>query len=152
MADIIVKKIGNNEYTFECKSVRQGQGFAHKVILRKNGVEIERNSVQYYNRTWESYQYQSAMLGCVSKLIEPMFDSAVQIWKTKNNKSRITKEQRQEVNEAVRQSKEYKELDLLRKMINDAHYGTEAEREEQESLDRCLKMLEIMRDMMKKDA
>lgn len=152
MADIIVKKIGNNEYTFECKSVRQGKGFAHKVILRKNGVEIERNSVQYYNRTWECYQYQSAMHGCVQKLIDPLFDSAERIWKMQNNRKQIRKAEREDVYNAVMQSREYKELDLLRKMVDDAYYGTEAEREKLESLDRCLKMLEVMRDMMKQDA
>lgn len=149
MADIIVKKIGENEYTFECKSVRQGQGFAHKVILRKNGIEIERNSVQYYNRTWESYQYQTAMLGCVQKIKDRILNRAIDMWRERSGKTRIAKQQKEAVLESAKGTKEYIEANELYNLVYIAKYGTENEREYLETLDRALNLIQAITSLTK---
>ena len=61
-------KINNCIYT--CWTSKTSQGFAHNCIITdaETGEELARTKVNYLNRTWESYRYQSAMKRAQSKL------------------------------------------------------------------------------------
>ena len=52
------------------KSRNRRNGFSHDSTLLFNGVEIGKASVHYYNRTWESYRFQTSMLRVVDEAIE----------------------------------------------------------------------------------
>ena len=52
------------------KSRNRRNGFSHDSTLLINGVEIGKASVHYYNRTWESYRFQTSMLKVVNETIE----------------------------------------------------------------------------------
>lgn len=45
-------------------------GFRHVVEYLRNGQEIESRSVSYLNRTWESYEYESAISALLDKMIK----------------------------------------------------------------------------------
>ncbi len=150
--DVIEKKIGDTTFTFECKSVNRSVGFAHIVTLKKNGFEISRKSVQYYNRTWESYKYQSAMLACVRKEMERILSEGLAEYKAQHNLKQMRKAVKEEVTNAIQNTFEYKELEILLNMVKNAEYGTEAEREELESLDRLVKLTEAFAKLMRKEA
>lgn len=92
------------------------------------------------------------MLGCVRNAQELILDRAFEQYKEANGINRLVGKRRMEVIEATQNSREYKEMELLYKMVSDAHYGTEAEREELESLDRLLKLTEAFATLMKKGA
>lgn len=55
------------EIVAEWKNTRNG--FKHEAVLLHNGEEIDRGKINYQNRTWESYEYQSI----VDKLIDKNF-------------------------------------------------------------------------------
>lgn len=66
----ITKIINGNTYDFINESWETYNAWGHETHLLKNGIDIAFNKVRYYNRTWESYEYQSCMHGCVYQLIE----------------------------------------------------------------------------------
>lgn len=61
--DITIHK--HDKFEFVCWSWSTSNAWGHEVRLcevgAKAGVELSKARVRYYNRTWEMYQYQSAM-------------------------------------------------------------------------------------------
>jgi hypothetical protein len=51
----------------ECFSQGTRYGFRHVAVLYKNGWESARSKACYYNRTWESYAYQSVVHAVIGK-------------------------------------------------------------------------------------
>ena len=57
---------------FEIKNSSRSRrgGFSHDSILYFDGVQINKTSVHYYNRTWESYPFQTSMRRVLEDMIE----------------------------------------------------------------------------------
>ena len=53
------------EITAHCESENTSYGFRHLCILFKNGMRVGYDKRNYYNRTWESYEYQSVLKGAI---------------------------------------------------------------------------------------
>lgn len=51
----------NNTYSIVCETHNTSYGFKHTATLMKNGSEIDDAKSCYYNRTWESYRYQTVL-------------------------------------------------------------------------------------------
>lgn len=51
----------NNKLTLDCIAQDTSYGFRHLVDLLENGRVIGSGKACYYNRTWESYEYQSVI-------------------------------------------------------------------------------------------
>ena len=52
-----------NDLFYVCTVGRWREGFTHKVqICNKFGEPLVRSCTKYYNRTWEKYNFQSAMM------------------------------------------------------------------------------------------
>jgi hypothetical protein len=45
-----------------CNSQATRYGFKHIAVLYKNGFEIAKTKVCYYNKTWECYEFESVLL------------------------------------------------------------------------------------------
>ena len=56
-----------NNYTIECKSEKTRYGFRHLASLQKEGCEVAKSKACYYNRTWESYDFQTVAHGVIRK-------------------------------------------------------------------------------------
>jgi hypothetical protein len=54
--------------TVSTETYSNSQAWGHEVKAFYNGYEIEINRVRYHNRTWEAFQYQSALQGLLGKL------------------------------------------------------------------------------------
>jgi hypothetical protein len=149
MLDIIKKQVGNTIWEFVCESKSNRSGFCHHVELYKDGDYIPRSvaHVQYYNRTWECYKYQTAMLSCVSTIKERILNKAVEIWKEENGRKRILKAEKNAVHDAAKKSKEYAEMEMLYDLVNNAKYGTEEEGKELEFLDKMLVLVQALCQM-----
>ena len=52
---------------FVCDSGSTRNGFKHEATLFKNGREEAFAKVNYLNRTWESFTYQSVMFEAIDK-------------------------------------------------------------------------------------
>lgn len=57
---------GENIY-FYCSTTDTKNGFCHHVYTVGGGKENEHSRVSYYNRTWESFEYQTALFHAVDK-------------------------------------------------------------------------------------
>lgn len=51
----------SKEYEVICRSEKTRYGFRHIAVLMQHGNEISRAKKCYYNRTWESYEFQSVL-------------------------------------------------------------------------------------------
>lgn len=93
----MTKTINGNEYTFYNNWRGNRSGFVHETELYKNGRFMGRNKIQYYNRTWESYDFQSVMIGVVRELLDDCRKSFESSWKNARNIKRLTEAKRQEM-------------------------------------------------------
>jgi hypothetical protein len=57
----------NDRVKIEADYYETRNSWGHKAWLYLDGNEIAFNRARYYNRTWESYKYQSVMQGAVDK-------------------------------------------------------------------------------------
>lgn len=64
---MITKKINEN-VSVGCAEFMTRKSWGHIVDCFYNGERVEQVRVNYQNRTWESYKYQTALLKLVSKL------------------------------------------------------------------------------------
>ena len=65
-----MKIFKHNNATFVCEFQGNRAGFKHKATFIIGESVIQTNSIQYYNRTWEKYNYQSVILKCIDCAIE----------------------------------------------------------------------------------
>lgn len=89
--------INGNEYEFINSTRRNRSGFVHETALYKNGEFIGEHKVQYYNRTWESYQYQTVMKGAIRILQDAEFETFKNSWKNQHNVKRLTESKKVEM-------------------------------------------------------
>lgn len=117
---ITKKSINNNEYEFINSSRGNRSGFVHETRLYKNGDLIGEHKIQYYNRTWESYQYESVMKGLVNILLGCEFDRFKAYWKQKHNVKRLTKAKESEMMQDLAKYKPafYEDLQQLYHSLN----------------------------------
>ena len=52
---------------FYCDTTNTRNGFCHHVFADGGGKEHEHTRVSYYNRTWESFQYETALYRAIDK-------------------------------------------------------------------------------------
>jgi len=57
----------NNEYNIVCNWENTRYGFRHLATLHRNGFSIAKAKVCYYNRTWESYEFESVLLRIIDE-------------------------------------------------------------------------------------
>ena len=99
MSEIVKKVVNGNEYMFVNSFRGNRSGFVHETELFRNDFLIGRNKIQYYNRTWECYRYQSVMIGCVRELLEDCRKAFERAWKSDHEIKRMTEAKRREMNE-----------------------------------------------------
>ena len=60
----------DNIYNVVCNWQKTRYGFRHLATLHKNGFQIAKTKTCYYNRTWESFEYESVLVKIVSDNFE----------------------------------------------------------------------------------
>lgn len=63
------KNVGNSIVTVMCTANRNAEGFFHRCKLFVDGKEMSVNTEQYINRTWECWEFQTAIREAVKKAI-----------------------------------------------------------------------------------
>lgn len=82
----------NGEHVyFTCDTTNTKNGFCHHVFASGGGKYYEHSSVSYLNRSWESFQYETALLHAVDKfpkrMREPLRLEIQAVSKTEHEKS-----------------------------------------------------------------
>lgn len=113
--DIRKEIINGKEYMFVNSFRGNRSGFVHETELFCNGFLIGRNKIQYYNRTWERYAYQSVMMGLVRELMEEIKKDYEDFWKCGYGVKRMTEAKRKEMEASFKANtpKNYVELQEL---------------------------------------
>lgn len=89
----------NSVYRFVCETVGTRYGFAHKVTMFRHNYEILTHKVNYLNRTWECWAYQTAIRGAIYTALEAEQNRVKEHYKEVNNISRITAKRKAELEE-----------------------------------------------------
>jgi len=61
-----MKTVEYGDFSIKCWSENTRYGFRHLAVLYKNGVEIDKTKACYYNRTWESYEFETVIKSLIS--------------------------------------------------------------------------------------
>ena len=83
-------KINDNELTFINKSEKTRYGFRHVCILFINDYDMATISHPYYNRTWETYTYQTVMLEAIKFVMDEIYKKELSYYKEHNGIKRLT--------------------------------------------------------------
>ena len=89
--EMFVKTVNGKNFTFVCDGWSNSRAWGHLVVLLDgSGREVSRCKIRYYNRTWESWRFQSACRGAVDSLIENRRREAVREYKDRTGAKRLT--------------------------------------------------------------
>ena len=64
--------VNGEEVRFYCETTRTRNGFCHHVFASGGGKYYEHSRLSYLNRTWESFEYETALFHAVDKFPKSM--------------------------------------------------------------------------------
>ena len=95
-----IKKIickSGREYSIVNEYWETSRAWGHKSTLVAQCGEVESRKVRYYNRTWESYTYQTCMSGLLDTILENNLKSYIAQIKEVRGITRLLKGTREEI-------------------------------------------------------
>lgn len=113
----------HNDYTIIAQSYETSTGWGHLAYLKHNDRPLDTlqtAKIRYYNRTWERYRYQSVILDVISQQIEAVKDRAYYRFKIENAKTRLTKQEKENI---IKDNNEIAELEELKHYFADEYRG-----------------------------
>lgn len=115
---IFNKEINGVKFTLVCESWSDRNSWGHEVLFYRNDtIKIGRAKIQYYNRTWESYQYQSAIKNVIWQAIEKIKEAAKETFKELHQYKVMTKKRAAEFIEYLAKDQEYNLYNELYRMF-----------------------------------
>lgn len=112
------KVINDIKFSFACESWRTRNSWGHEVTLYKNDIlKIGYTRIRYYNRTWESYEYQSAIKNVIYNAIQERKAVVKEAFLTLHNYKILTKKRAAEFTEYLAKDLEYNTYNELFKMF-----------------------------------
>lgn len=120
-----IKKIickSGREYNIVNEYWETSRAWGHKSTLIAPWGEVESKKVRYYNRTWESYKYQTCMYGLLSSILEN--DLKDYITREKENKgiTRLSKEIRAELEQEWNNNSYTQDLKEIQERISNRNF------------------------------
>lgn len=112
------KEINGVKFTIVCESWRNKNSWGHQVTLYKNDtIKIDSIKIRYYNRTWESYQYQHAIKIVILNAIEEIKAAAKKAFLSLHNYKVMTKKRTADFLEYLKQDNKYNMYNVLYRMF-----------------------------------
>lgn len=108
-------EVNGKTFEFVNESFSNSRNWGHKSRLYINNGLVAENKSIYYNRTWENYQYQSCMKGCVYNLIDEAKKEFITNYKKENYINRLSKAKKDILDDFFKQ--EQKDLFELLKLL-----------------------------------
>lgn len=106
MGEIKKIVIDDKEFMFYCSSRSTRHGFAHDVEFFIEGASRVKNTCHYLNRTWECWQYQTAICGAVRQYMDRYAGYMLDDFKFDNKIKRLTAQKKADF-EALRDADEF---------------------------------------------
>lgn len=107
------KNINGNNWELVNEYWETSYAWGHKTTIIRNGFDYGTHKVRYYNRTWESYTYQTCMYGAIETIKEEELQRFIDSYKYNNNITRFKRGEKQKVIEDFNNSELGKELQEL---------------------------------------
>lgn len=107
------KNINGNNWELVNEYWETSYAWGHKTTIIKNGYDYGTHKVRYYNRTWETYTYQTCMYGAIETIKEEELQRFIDSYKYKNNITRFKRGEKQKVIEDFNNTELGKELQEL---------------------------------------
>ena len=98
------------------------RAWGHKSTLIAPWGEVESHKVRYYNRTWESYTYQTCMSGLIETILEDNLKSYITQYKEKNDITRLTSLQKDMIKAEWQQQEYTQELMEIKERISNRRF------------------------------
>lgn len=107
------------EFSIVAYSYENSHNWGHKATLLHNGThELNKYKITYYNRTWETYRYQSVIKSVLSDYLDYLLNEYVDDYKADNNIKRLKKSIRDELVKQCKESNEfYQKLETFYKEL-----------------------------------
>ena len=64
--------VNGEEIRFYCDTTNTKNGFCHHVFADGGGKDYEHTRVSYYNRTWEAFEYETALYHAIDKFTKSL--------------------------------------------------------------------------------
>lgn len=64
--------VNGEEIRFYCDITNTKNGFCHHVFADGGGKDYEHTRVSYYNRTWEAFEYETALYRAIDKFTKSL--------------------------------------------------------------------------------
>lgn len=112
------KEINGVKFTFVCESWQTRNSWGHKVSLYRNeSFFVGSAKIRYYNRTWESYLFQSAIKSVIYNAIDETKAAAKKVFLSVHNYKVMTKKRAAAFLEYLKKDNEYNMYNELLKMF-----------------------------------
>lgn len=120
-----IKKIickSGREYSIVNETWETSRAWGHKSTLVAQWGEVESRKVRYYNRTWESYKYQSCMHGLLDSILENDFKNYITREKENNGIARLTKQKKAELEQKWSDNSYIQDLIEIKERIKNRNF------------------------------
>ena len=108
MSIIKSKKIMGKVFSIYAESWENYRAWGHKAVLKINECYTWESKIRYYNRTWESYQYESVIHSVIYDYIEYIKENIKERFKEEKNIKRITEKYKKELEKLIKTDKNIK--------------------------------------------
>lgn len=86
--------VNGHDVKFVCNTWETRYSWGHQADLYIDDEKINTSKCTYYNRTWESYQYQSVMKNCLYEYMQNVKDAFIRGYKYNHDIKRLCGEKR----------------------------------------------------------
>ena len=120
-----IKKIickSGNEYNIVNEYWETSNSWGHKSTLIALWGEVESHKVRYYNRTWESYTYESCMSGLIETILEDNLKSYITQVKEIRGITRLSKKIRAELEQEWNNREYIQDLKEIKERIENRRF------------------------------
>lgn len=121
--EIRLKIVNGKRFEFVNEYWEKSYSWGHKSTLLIDGYEWASRTVRYYNRTWESYTYQSAMCGVLAEYKDIKLKNFLESYLYNNGKTRFGKGEKQKTIEEFEKSEDNKIIKKLYKAIQENNFS-----------------------------
>lgn len=102
--------VNGHNVKFVCNTWETRYSWGHQADLYIDDEKINTSKCTYYNRTWESYQYQSIMKNCLYEYMQNVKDAFIYAFKSGHNIKRLCGAKKDECMNLLNDFEHYKML------------------------------------------
>lgn len=115
-------KYDNANYNFICECFNTRNGFKHVITLFINGIEQTTSSINYINRTWEVWDYQSTCVKAIDNLLAAFINREKSRFKDRNGYIKLTKKRLKEFENTLNNHSQYAILTAVKDKLLHSMY------------------------------